>query len=350
MPAATAQPSRPASSYDPLALLHVVHAVAAAAGGQADEAMSTRAWDRARPPSEAHGDAPAARRIGEALGLPWATVWRLAFMEGHAQVVALGAAQRDRDAEEWLTREHCDFALQLVARRLGVLTLTPTEYRVECEQVMASRGRGRGLRLPTENEIRVLYPSWDKALAHAGLRARVGRGGQRARVGPAAIVDVLERCFAHYGVEPTARDLEVFARANGIPFPRREKPWPEYLAEWKADRRERGLPVPDGPPPKRERPDYDQDVGAARPGERRARYTWDDFDEVVDWVARYLAQLRGVRASQRGYNDWARQQEGAPWSGAFERHGGWGAVRRAAQAQLSRGTTHPAGSHDKSYS
>jgi hypothetical protein len=334
MPTATVPASRPASSYEPLALLNLVRAVALAAGSVAEEPMSTREWDRARTLSEAAADAPAARRIAEALGLSWAAVWRLAVMEGHGQVMALGAAQRSRAENEWLTHEYCDFVLRLVARRLGVPTLTPTQYRVERERMLAEQRKGAALRLPTENELRALYPSWDRALAHAGLRARAGRGGQRARVEAADILDVLERCFAHYEAEPTSGELEVFARGNGIPFPRREKPWPQYVAEWKENRRAAGLPVPDGPPPTRERPDYSQDVGAARPGERRRKETWADLDVVVDWVAAYLSQLGGARASQRSYNDWARQQEGAPWSGAFDRHGGWSTVKRAAQDRL----------------
>lgn len=106
--------------------------------------------------------------------------------------------------------------------------------------------------------------------------------------------------------------------------------------EWKAARRAKGLKVPKGPPPRGKHPDYTQDVGAALPGERRGRKRWDDFEECVEWVTRYLHQLRpGERASQRGYDAWAGQQEGAPWSSTLgESHGGWAAVRDAAWARL----------------
>jgi hypothetical protein len=49
-----------------------------------------------------------------------------------------------------------------------------------------------------------------------------GLGGHHARVGPVPIVEVLDRCYEHHGTEPTLGELVQFARANGIPFPRKE--------------------------------------------------------------------------------------------------------------------------------
>jgi hypothetical protein len=204
---------------------------------------------------------------------------------------------------------------------------------------MLADDRTGQLRLPAEDQIAALAGSWDRALAHAGLRARQGLGGHRARVGPASIVDVLDRCFEHHQTEPTAGELETFARANGIPFPRRQRgrPWSDYVREWKDGRREQGLAVPEGPPPKRQRPNYGQDLGAARPGERRGRKKWDDLDEVAGWVARYVDELpRGQGPGQRNYDAWARRTEGAPWSSNFNQHGGWEAVLARAR-EMRRG-------------
>src|SRR3954463_8681951 len=100
--------------------------------------------------------------------------------------------------------------------------------------LVRDRGAHRGqLRLPTDDQLLAVAGSWDRALAHAGLRARHARGGHRARVGPVPIVEVLDRCYEHHGTEPTFGELERFARANGIPFPRRKRPWKDYLDEWK---------------------------------------------------------------------------------------------------------------------
>jgi hypothetical protein len=335
--------SRPASAFEPLELLRMVREVAECAGGAHPERISERAWDRARPLSERHADAPAAKRICEELGLPWRKVLELAFTAGPGRAIALGRALNDSEGN-WLTEEYSDFVLALMARRLGVSTLTPGQYRTGRAAMLGpQRRRARPasqLWLPTEVQIEALYGTWDRALAHAGLQARQGRGGQLGRVQPVPILDVLDHLYQHHGTEPTAREAEVFASANGTPFPRRErgKPWSAYIAEWKQRRREQGLAVPDGPPPKAQRPDYSQDVGAALPGERRRKRSWEDFDEVVAWVMRYMEECRreGWRSSLRGYNDWAREQEGAPWSAAFEQHGGWGVVRCAASDRLGR--------------
>ena len=329
--------ARPASDFDPLALLDAVRDVAEASGVPEPDGISTRAWDAARPRSERQAHAPAARRICEYVGLPWSKVRELAFMSRAGRSIALGHALNERQGD-WLTPEHSDFVLQLVARRLDTPTVTPGQYRAERTAMLAADRNGQ-LRLPTEDQIAALAGSWDRALAHAGLRARQGRGGHRARVGPASIVDVLDRCFEHHRAEPTSGELATFARANGIPFPRRERgrPWSDYVREWKDGRREQGLPVPDGPPPKRERPDYTRHVGAARPGERRGRKQWDDVDELAEWVARYLRELpRGGRVSKRRYDEWAAGVDGAPWSSNFDGHGGWAAVLARAREMRGR--------------
>lgn len=336
----TATATRSASDFEPLVLLQVVREIAELSEADEPPTVSTRLWDRTRPLSNRFPDAPAARRIAEHLGLPWRKVVELAFIGGRGQATALGHALNEKEGN-WLTPEYCDYILSLVARRLNVPTLTPGQYRSERNAMLDAqcrRVRRPGqLRLPTEEQVAAIAGSWDQALAHAGLRARAGSAGQRSRSQPAAIIDVLDRCYEAHGTEATAADSEVFARANGIPYPRRErgKPWVEYVREWKERRRAESLPVPDAPPPKAQRPDYSADVGAARPGERRAKKRWDDLDEVADWVMSYLKTLgRRERSTQRGYVGWARGQEGAPSSSAFDKHGGWAAVRAEAQRRM----------------
>ncbi len=343
MMATTPHHARPASTFDAQALLEAVREIAEAAGVAEPERISTRAWDVARAVSERYADAPPARRICERLDLPWDKVRELAFMPSRRRSIALGHALNERQGG-WLTGEYSDFALALVARRLDVPTLTPGQYRAE-RTVMLDADRSRSahggqLRLPTEDQIAALAGSWDRALAHAGLRARQGRGGQRSRSSAVSIVEVIDRCYDHHSAEPTSGELETFARANGIPFPRRERgrSWSDYLREWKDRRREQGLSVPDGPPPKRQRPDYSLDVGAALPRERRGRKAWDDIDELAQWVARYIDELpRSVSPNQRGYDAWARENAGAPWSSNCGPHGGWSAVLKRARKPLARG-------------
>jgi hypothetical protein len=326
---------QPASAFEPLVLLHMVRDIAEAGGGEHPERISTRAWDAARPLSQAFPDAPPARRICEHLGLPWGKVRELAFLPHSAQPIALGKALNERQGQ-WLTPEYSDYVLALVARRLGVRTLTPSGYRVERARMLAADRRsthGGQLRLPTEEQIAAVAGSWDRALGHAGLGGRPAQGQQPPRRRPLTIIEALERCYEHYETEPTSMELDAFAKANGIPLARdRTRTWASYITDWKDGRRAAGLPVPDGPPPRHRRWDYTQNIGAAQPGERRrARRT---REELVEWLVRYLDQLRPrQRSTERGYNDWAAAQTGAPSSSAFDAHGGWNVLRAEAQAE-----------------
>ena len=330
--------SVPASAFEPLVLLHMVRDIAEASGTEYPERISTRAWDRGRPLSETFLDAPPARRICEHLDLSWVRLRKLAFLSPGAQPIALGKALNERQGN-WLTPEYSDYVLALVARRLDKHTLTPSEYRVEQTRMLSaapgSRRDGQ-LRLPTEDQIAAVAGSWDRALAHAGLGARPARGGRQRRQRSLSVVEALQRCYEHYETEPTSAELHAFAKANGIPLSRdRSRTWASYVAEWKDGRRTAGLPVPDGPPPRHLRWDYTRNIGAAHADERRRRAR--PRQELVDWLLRYLDHLGPrQRSSERGYNDWAAAQTGAPSSSAFDAHDGWAAVRVTAQNALRR--------------
>jgi len=332
----TAAP-RPASDFDPLMLLEAVEEVARTARPVDPDRVAQRPWDRARALSARYASAPPARRIAEYLGLSWSEVLRIALVPPGRRERALGT-QLGEDIQKWLTLDYIAFALRLVGGRLGLTTLSPAQYRGERTRMLkqdAGRWRHGGhFRLPNDDQIRTVAGSWDRALRLATLGGLQGRGGNRARIQPGSIVEIIERCYEHHGTEPTTGDAELFAKANGIPFPRRERgrPWTDVLREWKDGRCAAGLPVPAGPPPKALRPDYSLDVGAAREGERRRHKTWDDPAELAQWVAQYLADLsRGARASKRGYDAWARAVVGAPWSSKFDKYGGWSAVLAAAR-------------------
>lgn len=163
-------------------LIEAVRDVAEASGQQRPERISTRAWDAARPSSQGHSDAPPARRICECLGLGWAKVREIAFMPANAQRIALGRALNERQGS-WLTEAHGWFALMLVARRLGLQTLTPGQYRVERSKLLAARrSHRRELRLPTDEQIAAVAGSWKRALAGAGLQPRPASFAGKPRV------------------------------------------------------------------------------------------------------------------------------------------------------------------------
>ncbi len=330
-------PSRPASEFDPDLLLEIVAEIARAVRPLDPERVAQRPWDRGRARSARFTDAPPARRIAESLGLSRPEVVRIALLPPGTRERTLGR-QLGEDNQNWLTEDYIAHVLRLIASNLDVRTLTPAQYRAERSRLLtadASRSRHGGqLRLPNENQLTTAAGGWHRALRLAGLSGGQGRGGMRG-VQPGSIVELIERCFAHHGAQPTSRDVVVFAKANGIPFPRPKRPWNDELREWKEERRAQGLPVPSQYPNKANRPDYTQDVGAARPGERRHMTGPQPTEEVAEWVAKYLRELpRGQRASKRGYDTWARGVNGAPWASLFDKHGGWSAVLATARESV----------------
>lgn len=321
-----------------LQLLRGVRELSLLVDTAAPEAVSQRAFDAERERRPKPAALPPARRITEQLRLSWRDVLTIAHEpeERHAQL--LGAKTRTTPAD-WITAEHVRTALQLVAARLDVDSLTAREYRVERAQLLAAdRARwryGRWLLLPDDEQIIGTAGSWDAALSDAGLKTTAQRRPAREQ-SASKLADLMERFYDHYGVQPSLRNLRAFALGNGIPYPMRTQPFRAAVAEWVASRRERSLPEPrvvtrvGGRGHKA--PDYSADVGAARPGERRlAKWTRADCAAAV---ARYLAQLpTGERSTERGYTDWAATQPRGttPAMNTILEHGGWEAVRRDAQ-------------------
>lgn len=268
----------------------------------------------------------------------------MAAMPRRARATALGHAHAER-AKDWLTEEHVDSVLRLVARRLGVDTLNPAQYRAETEaMVRADRARwlhGGQLRLPNPDQVEACAGSWDRTLAHAGPRARPApeRGPRRAAASPrprpsSTSSNAATRPMAHRprsGTRKSSRARTASPTRDG----RRVAPGP--LRRGMENRPPRTRPrCPRGAPAKGPAPRL---LGGRRrrPSRRASRRQREDFDECVDWVARYLGQLgRTERASQLGYNAWAAGQDGAPWSSVFRRRHNalWSTVRDAAWERL----------------
>jgi hypothetical protein len=284
--------------------------------------------------------------------MSWPEVLELAHAPESTHNHRLGRAHGE-DEQTWLTPAYIAYALKLVTRRLNSTSVTPGQYRQERTRMLAvSESRwlhGRRLWLPTDEQIRLRMRAlsvpdvhrhtptagtWDAALALAGLESEHRRA---PAVVASGTVELLERCYTAHGTEPSALELRRFAKANGIPWtPDRHRTWRESVAAWKQQRREQGLAVPDGPPPRAERPDYAADVGAARADERR-RQDWSDIESCLLHVIAYLEQLApGERSSKKNYNDWALAVPARPAYSAFDQHGGWGRLRRIAHARMLR--------------
>jgi hypothetical protein len=316
-------------------MLQGVREVSLQGAPKAPARVSQRAFDATCESSPSLPELPPARSIARQLRLPWLDVLRIAHEPPQTHAHRLGRALT-RPEQNWLTKEHIAYVLRLVARSLGTNSVSPGEYRREREAMVAvDRSRylhGRRLRLPTDDQIRAAVGGeWDAALALADLSTRAPHTG----VG-ISTVDLLERCYEAHHAQPSAEELRRFARANRVPFqPDRKRTWNECVAAWKEGRQSRGLDVPDGLPPRGQRPNYSRNVGAARPGERRRR-DWSHAEDCVEVVMIYLADLGSRRSSKRGYQDWASRRADAPAPSAFDQHGGWGRIRaRALDAPTS---------------
>jgi hypothetical protein len=343
--------------WEPLMLLRAVREVAALASPGRPEAVTQRAFDAAKAGSAAHSGLPAARQIAEQLKLSWAETLAAAHQPEDKQAHTLGAKARGPRSVDWLTEKHAAAVLQLVAGRLSAKTVSAAAYEAECKKlVRADRARwfyGGNLLLPTPRQIVHKLGSWDEALGKAGLQVPRDRA-PRSRPKPApSLPDLMERFHDEYGIQPTAKALQEFARGNGIPYPDpRRVRFSDGLRDWLAQRRANGDPapkvehrrpgrVPGGARPA-PRPDYSRDVGAARPGERRLgehRQSKWSRDDCVASVARYLDDTAGSRSTQRGYSSWAAAQTDAPHRSTLELHGGWEAIRKLAQEELLRRAT-----------
>lgn len=306
---------------DAYALLEAIGDVARLADPVQPERVTQRVFDREAAKHARYADLPRAYRLSEILKQSWRDLVALALLPAREREKTLTMRQKVEDAG-WQTHEQAEFALRLVACRLGwIVTLTPSDYRREREAMLSEQGPSRELgedALPTENQILALFGDWDSALRAAGLQPR--DDAARPPATP-TIVEVLDRCYTAHGTEPTLGELRTFAGANGIPFPRQQRgrAYSDYVTEWKDARRAQQLAVPDGPPPKRDRPDYSVDVGAALEGERRQEKHSPESCRL--WLRWYLDErLRGERPSQRGFADWAAGKPGAPGTSAIDRH------------------------------
>lgn len=328
--------------WEPLIVFRLVREVAALADRAQPLSVSQRRFDEAKKRSPPHACLPRAKHIAERLGLSWPDVLVVAHEPEERQPHLLGAKTRQPRAD-WLTEDGVRAALRLVAHRLGEETVTLAAYRVDRAKLIAADRRrwlhGGSLRMPSDDQIIVKIGSWDAALRLAGLQATSERGDGFGSVGrPAApsITELLQVAYDFHGVQLTQEELVVFARANGIPYPRERKGrFGPAMREWKQKLRDEGLPAPNGPPPRDERPDYTNDVGAATalPGYRRQR-RWDDAEECAEWVQRCIEGLAGNLITKDTYCDWKQEHADAPSLRTLEQHGGWLVVSSRARDRI----------------
>jgi hypothetical protein len=288
--------------------------------------VSTRAFDRSRAPA-GHPDVPSAKRIAARLKLTWADVKTLALDPARPWEVALGqhlgAGPLDPPSAEEATG-----ALQLVARRLDLNTLTPDEYDAERLRMRARERRswrhGSPLELPTANQIVVVCGGWGNALAAAGLELRAA---DPLPAGGVPIVDALAWAVALHNAVPTTQQLEWFAGAQRFPLAKRRHPWAHYLDALAARLAEQGKELPPRAPAGRKASFHIPVEGAESP--------WDPSQYGVKRTKRHTREvcvealvdfLDGISADERPtlrrYRQFRKEYPGKPASSVIDRHGG----------------------------
>jgi hypothetical protein len=311
----------------------------------ARQAVSQRAFDRARASSTDHADLPAARQIARELGLSWSEVLAVAHAQENERGKVLDLKMRGNAPKGWLTSARIKYTLLLVAGRLGVDTLTMIAYDEERAALLNEDVRdwlhGRRLRIPSAMAVSTAAHGWDAALRVAGLGKRTPRK-RTIHQAIASRVEVMDRFYDHYGEQPSEAALRDFARGNRIPMSGDGgRKWPETVAEWCQRRRERGEPEPrvadysnrrDARGRLLKAPDFSANVGAAKPDEYPYCGKWEDESLRVEWVAYYLASLpAGTKATGRGYDAWVERNPGAPRRKYLGKYEGWSAVLHKAE-------------------
>jgi hypothetical protein len=348
---------------DLLLALKAVREVSLLVDPDEPEKVSQRAWDEAREQSSV-SKLPRAKRLAEQLAMPWPKVLQVAHEPEKSYPQWLAQRGDTIDRQDWLTEDYIAHCLKSVAYRLGVDYLSGDRYDSEREQMLKEdRARwlhGGQLLLPTAKQIRTalaqkrerkarsgskqakektkagrargprMAGAWREALEIAGLKTRRKPGTQKTSVDA---IELFERCYAVYGVQPTAEEAIRFAWANRIPF--NAKQAKGAVGRWKRYRRKQGLGVPDKPPPRDQRPDYTKDVGAGRPSDPRAKRNWSNIEDCLPHVVRYLEELPpGAVAARGSYRSWEIRQKDAPADRSFQQHGGWSKMLSLAQAKL----------------
>lgn len=339
---------------DSLLALKAVREVSLLADPERPTEVSQRAWDAARSQSKRYADAPRAVRIAESIGRPWREILAIAHGPERRYLRRIQAPEE----QDWITDKLIVAVLNVIAHRTGKDTITVYEFDDERELLLredqARWRHGRKILIPNSTQICraianagerdsgkrrrassgkiSMTGTWKLALEKAGLQPL---SHPRRPIRSLSIPALLDRCYEVHGTEPTSREAIVFASANEIAYNQehQDKPWQECVTEWKNARRAQGLPVPDRPPPRGQRPDYRRNMNAARPGEHYAG-KWMRIENCIQRVIAFLDQLPPDQLpSTENYESWAKKNR-APGTPALLKHGGWLYVRNLAYEQM----------------
>jgi len=238
-------------------VLALVRRVASHAKAQEPTAVSKRQFNDARRPAGAP-ECPEASNLCRRFASSWPALLELAF-RGPTSVKTAAVRGRAKSAHEGegVSRETALTALAIIAARLQVRTLRPTDYeearRALLQAARGERRRALADRLPTVGQFRPLG-DWDELLVAAGLEGR-----PLAIYTPPSVPveDAVVRFLVAQGYLPHRKEMMRFARERG--FALQAVPASEYdavHARVRALRSEQGLWTPPGRPARGRKPPW----------------------------------------------------------------------------------------------
>jgi hypothetical protein len=292
-------------------------------------------------------DAPSARQISTRLKRSWPELVALVLDETRSVERSHDANVRQAEAK-WITERHLFFALNRVARLLGLKTLSPEEYdagRSELIDEDRRRHRYGGVieeNLPSKGQIEKAAArlvdgdeqGWDKALAIARLEPRAKK----------SIKGTPLYLAIHYYIEavecrylPTKEEIRRFGAEAGIgieALERSDRTIGEHRAECAAYREGLGLPMPTAFPPKGVTPLFKfPPEGYPDATPRRKIGGWND-EEILEALCAYveIAEAKGRRPTQKHYLSLQGDHPTWPAPSKFE----WTPWRKRAEEEVRR--------------
>lgn len=183
-------------------------------------------FDEARSCCPGFEALPATRNISERIGLPWSKVLELAELPPEGRTIGLGRLIGEREQQDWLTPAGVEFALRLVATRLGVPNVDAQRLR---RRPRPAASREPASLAPRRAATAAELESGHPAHGHVGEGSRVHTarrppGERRQPSSHARSTHRRGHCLLLRAPQCRARSKAApcVARANGISVQRRE--------------------------------------------------------------------------------------------------------------------------------
>jgi hypothetical protein len=235
------------SRYDRNALFPLVADVCRFVDPDEPESVSQPDFDKSRAVA-GHPHAPSGRAIYGRLKIPWEEIKQIAL--DPTRDVNQTLAMKGREEARKLNTEEIHFALNRIARELGVRTVSFFDYVRTREKLIAKDERRNGeggilaTLLPTAHQIENQSGTWQDALAASGLEPYVQGGSSKKGL---SIAEAYDLVIELTGRAPRRASFDQLRSRFGISIAKTPPAadWPEVEREIREQRAARGLETPE---------------------------------------------------------------------------------------------------------